>query len=657
MIRKKEKRRSSGVIITFLNFLSRSIIKGLSGGFFGKLFTSYDKMERKARNGVVLGALTGVPGGRKNSVSRMLMKWHDESVGIKLIRKAIGFLTSSRLNLYGTYLATFGLYSTLIVLLEEALRNGGALSIDVLAGANFWSSIVVFLASIPLLVSTSSLLSVVGGSLIMRGVLEDGAGIPDNKFEEKLRVNNKHSYFVAIIAGILTGGLTYLVSPVKIVLAIVFACLIGLILNFPEMGVVSAIFLAPYLGFFDNSSTMLLIIVGITAISYIFKVAVGRRTFTVRLVDLFVILLAVMLFAGGIVTSGGEASLNAALMYTGLLVMYFLVVNLMNTKEWLNKCITAIAAPSMVIAVLGIIEYASGSMPSQWIDSDMFSDISNRAVATFDNPNMLATYLILTAPFIWVHMRNKEFTVSGRIISGIGSLASIVCVVLTWSRGGWLGMIAAIIVFLLINYKHTFKYFLVLGLSSPVWIAALPDSVIRRFTSIGSLADSSTYYRLFTWKGSLKMLAEYYPGGIGVGESAFAQIYPLYSYIGTETTVHSHNLYLELALELGVIGLVVFAFIMFMVVQRGFGCIKYNSENRLTVAFVSAALSGLVAAFVHGMFDHIWYNYRVFFMFWVVAALLCAFANVYPKKNTVVVKNYNADEAASLDIIFGEKSN
>ena len=108
MIRKKQKQKNNGIIITFLNFVSRSIIKGMSGGFFGKLFTSYDKIERRAARGVVYGSLTSTPGGRSNSISRSLMKWHDESSLVKILRRAMNFLISSRLNLYGAYFATFG---------------------------------------------------------------------------------------------------------------------------------------------------------------------------------------------------------------------------------------------------------------------------------------------------------------------------------------------------------------------------------------------------------------------------------------------------------------------------------------------------------------------------------------------------------------------
>ena len=375
--------------------------------------------------------------------------------------------------------------------------------------------------------------------------------------------------------------------------------------------------------------------------------------------DAVVILFSALVLAGGIITSGGEKSLASSLMYVILLSFYFLVVNLMNTKEWLERCVAAIAIPAGIVAAVGVFGYATVSMPLKWLDTGMFAEIGSRAVSTFDNPNMLATYLVLTSPFIWIYLVRKGTSASGRIIAIIGSAASVGCMVLTWSRGGWLGIIVAAAVFIVANYKYTLKYFLLAALSSPLWINLLPSNVTSRFASIGNVADSSTYYRLYTWKGTLRMLSEHYLGGIGVGESAFAHVYPLYAYVGTEVTAHSHNLFLQITVELGVAGLVLFLIAAFMISQRGFGCIKLNSENKGVACAVSAAIAGLTGALVHGVVDHIWYNYRVFFMFWVVAAVICAYANVYPKKMRVEALNQKESDQnkASLDVIFGNKNN
>ena len=150
------------------------------------------------------------------------------------------------------------------------------------------------------------------------------------------------------------------------------------------------------------------------------------------------------------------------------------------------------------------------------------------------------------------------------------------------------------------------------------------------------------------------MLSDYWLTGIGVGEAAFTSIYPLYSYIGIESTVHSHNIFLQIAIELGVVALVIFVFTMFLVVQKGFSTLKSTSDKWIKL-FASAAISGLIAALVHGMVDYIWYNYRVFFMFWIVAALVCVSANVcFEEKLKRGEQIYTMRErAVSLDIMFG----
>ena len=633
-------------------------MKLLCGGFFARIFTSYDKIEKKANRSLFLGGLAGVPGGGKRSLSRSLLKCFDESLAVNLIRKLQKKLLACRLSIYGTYFMTLGIY-TLVLLVVKAFSEKGAVDLSIFLSGQVWGGLLLILASVPLISSTGSLLELVAQSAFLRPILEDGAGIPEEKLEARQVSRGWEGYFVAVILAILTSALTYFVSPLTVVLVILALVAVALVFNFPEIGVVSTIFFAPLLGFFERAGTILAIIVMLSLISFVLKLIVGKRAIKIRVVDAVVILFSALVLAGGIITSGGEKSLASSLMYVILLSFYFLVVNLMNTKEWLERCVAAIAIPAGIVAAVGVFGYATVSMPLKWLDTGMFAEIGSRAVSTFDNPNMLATYLVLTSPFIWIYLVRKGTSASGRIIAIIGSAASVGCMVLTWSRGGWLGIIVAAAVFIVANYKYTLKYFLLAALSSPLWINLLPSNVTSRFASIGNVADSSTYYRLYTWKGTLRMLSEHYLGGIGVGESAFAHVYPLYAYVGTEVTAHSHNLFLQITVELGVAGLVLFLIAAFMISQRGFGCIKLNSENKGVACAVSAAIAGLTGALVHGVVDHIWYNYRVFFMFWVVAAVICAYANVYPKKMRVEALNQKESDQnkASLDVIFGNKNN
>ena len=87
---------------------------------------------------------------------------------------------------------------------------------------------------------------------------------------------------------------------------------------------------------------------------------------------------------------------------------------------------------------------------------------------------------------------------------------------------------------------------------------------MRRFTSIGNLADSSSYYRVYTWRGSLRAAKDYFWGGAGYGSSAYAEVYPQYAYAGIEAAEHSHNLFVQILFGLGVFGLLIFLAVLFL---------------------------------------------------------------------------------------------
>ena len=466
--------------------------------------------------------------------------------------------------------------------------------------------------------------------------------------------NKYGSYFVAVMLGMLTGGATFFVSPYKIVLGIIFFTILATFMMFPEIGVICTIFVMPFLGVLDHPTVILTAMVLVSFFSFVCKLVVGKRSMKFGFSDVLMTLMILMILLGGIITAGGKESMRSALVYSCLMLIYVLVVNLMNTKSLMERCVSAIAIPSIIISFWGIVGYAFTGMSPKWLDEDMFNEIANRSIATFENPNMLATYLIITAPFIWIYAFKEGASVKSRIAAVSGALASAVCVTLTWSRGGWLGFIVAMLVFAVINHKNTLKYILATLCTSPIWVMLIPSSLKTRFMSIGDLSDSSTYYRLYTWKGSLRLLKDHIWGGIGVGESAFSQLYPLYSYIGNESTMHSHSLFLEIAIELGIMGLILFAIIMLISMQKGFSEIRScGDKNRRLV--VSAAVVGILAALVHGTVDYIWYNYRVFFVFWLVVAVLRAYSEIGAEENKVkkISLFSGRERSASVELSLG----
>jgi O-antigen ligase len=191
-----------------------------------------------------------------------------------------------------------------------------------------------------------------------------------------------------------------------------------------------------------------------------------------------------------------------------------------------------------------------------------------------------------------------------------------VCMILTFSRGAWLGLLLAGAVFLLLLNP---RFILLAPFALVALYFVMPETVITRFTSIGNLGDQSTSYRVYIWMGVLAMLKDYWLCGIGPGDTAFNMVYPAYSY-NTIVAPHSHNLFLQIICDAGICALVIFLvllFVYFRMMCRALSREKDWKSRMYQLAFTSGVCGFLVQA----MTDYSFYNYRVMFLFWAYLAL------------------------------------
>ena len=66
-----------------------------------------------------------------------------------------------------------------------------------------------------------------------------------------------------------------------------------------------------------------------------------------------------------------------------------------------------------------------------------------------------------------------------------------------------------------------------------------------------------------------------------------------------------------------------FLAVLICLLQNGFSLAK-RGEDKTVRLIGCGALCGVLAALVQGMTDYIWYNYRVFFVFWIVIGFVSA---------------------------------
>ena len=156
-----------------------------------------------------------------------------------------------------------------------------------------------------------------------------------------------------------------------------------------------------------------------------------------------------------------------------------------------------------------------------------------------------------------------------------------------------------------------------LVLLSPLF---MPQNIVNRFLSIGDVSDTSTSYRVYIWFGTIKMLKDYWFCGIGPGTEAFNMIYPHYAYASI-VAPHSHNLYLQILAENGILGILVFLALLIVLFKDSISAIT-GAKKSYAKACCTALTAGLAGYLVQGAFDNVWYNNRIVMMFFMFLALL-----------------------------------
>ncbi len=427
-----------------------------------------------------------------------------------------------------------------------------------------------------------------------------------------------------LLVGILTGvSMTF--TPLGILIPFALFGMI-LVLYAPITGVYAAVFLGAIV------PTMLLALICVwTTLSLLIK-ALCTKDFKWKLdsTALGLLILLTILFVSSALSFAMVKSLTVWAMYFVFIIFFIVVINTVETKEQLYGLIKAFIISGALVALYGIMQYIFGWTTSNaWIDEEMFEQETMRVYSTLQNPNVLGEFLLLVLPLAAVQfIKNKATTLAKYgYLAMFGVLA--LCLVLTQSRGCWLGFILSTVVFV------TFWEGRLWGLL-PLVICIIPfiipQTIADRIMSIGNMEDTSTSYRVFIWLGTLGMLKHYWLGGIGMGEGAFGAVYPFFSY-NAIIAPHSHNTFLQLTVEAGIGALIVFVVTQFAFLR---GMAKtYRLDNKKSIDSLNAlAFSSAILGFLlQSMFDYTFYNYRVMALFFMVMAMGVALKYIKEREN------------------------
>ena len=623
-VRKKKQSKGifeNSVLIYYLTKFSGFVYNTFLTGFFGWLFTAYDSFSNGFGSSAFARKVKTVSNYRifhwARKVKRYTALTYERSLFLSWVRGLSTRFLLSRLNTFGLFFFSYGFCLMIIQFIKKYSEYAGELVMrELIVGCVF------VVGGFVMLLSKKSLANAIYESKFLCWILFDCLGFPIINLAEATKNEVKSGFNMPFIFAMLFGFMSIFIEPLLLFFAIILFVLLVAMISSPESGVILILFALPFM-----TTVQLFIFICLIFISYILKLICGRRLWRFHLIDFSVFGFLAFLVFGGIVTVDGS-SLPKMLLMMCFMGMYFVIKNIINSPAMVKRCLYALVISSAVVSVYGIYQNYFGALSTKWQDMEMFFEIKGRVVSMFDNPNVLGEFLILIFPITLALMATSKLSYERFFLFAI-AMMSCWCLVFTWSRGAWIGCMIATVLFLCISSK----YFFTAGLLSLPWVGAFVwlkrDSLI--LTRLTSFGDSSTSYRLGIWKGVLRMLEDVGLFGIGIGEEAFKKIYPMYALTGIEAAPHAHNLYLQIAVEMGVFALIAFLIFIFLFAQFSFSFCK-SAMNRSNKLLSLGIFCGVLALLIQGMTDYVWYNYRVFLLFWMIVGL--GVAHVCSAKNT-----------------------
>jgi len=341
-----------------------------------------------------------------------------------------------------------------------------------------------------------------------------------------------------------------------------------------------------------------------------------KRTLTYSAVNKYVWLYMLVYGLATLTSVTFRGSLPVGLITIGFLLFYHVLVSGIETKRQVRTLLGVLAFAGALVSAYGMLQFlfpdiAGGA--SAWLDDEMFD--FRRVYSTLANPNVLGTYFLLVIPLTFAGMLISKTNIGRLYFFGTAGLMCL-CLLLTYSRGAYLGILFAAAVFLVLLDRR----FIVPGIVAVIVVFfAMPEAILQRMFSVGDLGDTSTSFRVFIWMGTLSMLRDYWFSGVGPGEVAWAQVYPAYAF-HTIVSPHSHNLFLQIMVDAGAPGLLVFLGVLYQFFKASFAALRRKVQGAQRI-LVIAGIASVVGFLVQAMTDYTFYNYRVMLFFWGVLAI------------------------------------
>ena len=628
--------------------------KRFVNGYIAKQETLDEEITEAEREGLAMYKESGFARNWRNRFSA----WFDSSWTVNLLRNVKDAVLYTPLVSYGVLIFAFALFMLITQSLTLVFATNGIEipflthinSPDIVLIVTYMATAVVLMTTALLLIfaKDDSLIACLLEGRISGYVLRNFVGVRYHAPEKKRTRHNGKAFALGVSLGLIT----FFLPPAQFFKIIGALVLFSMIVCIPEFGLISLAILAPFCSGGNDASLSAVVILSLVIVSSLLKIMRGKRKFSFEPTDLYLVLFLMLVLFGGIVTMGGVASFRTAMTMILLAQIYFVITVLVRSEEWLNRCVNAFLLSSSVLSILGIAEWLLGVLRDRWQSTEYLSQVIEKFMDSWQTYDILSEYLAVSFLISFGCLLARK-TFASKLGAFFTLAITSVYLGLSMATATWIVLALTVTVFFLL-YSHKSLPWIVLGLVSVgLALVLVPRETLALVTDFLAVPGTSLQYRTEVWVGCSQLLRRCFLTGIGVGEHAFSEAYNGYAQLGMEAAPHSFNFLLQIMLQLGIFGALVFVVMVLMVMRCSFTLFRISSRKNAVSVTNLAFLISLLALLTLGTIDYIWQDYRIYVLFFAVVGMMVASARIGMNGKDLLQKELWTYD---VDFSLGDKS-
>ena len=258
-------------------------------------------------------------------------------------------------------------------------------------------------------------------------------------------------------------------------------------------------------------------------------------------------------------------------------------------------------------------------------------------------PNDFGAYTSMTAMIACgVALAERSRSRRNSALAAAIALVNVAGIILTFSRGAWLGFALAVLTALML---YRTRYAVPLLVATGVAAAFLPAPYVERFASIVDWhVGSASEERLLLWRSALRMIHQH--PLIGFGLNTYNATFPKFKDPAIWGTPYAHNCFLQLTVELGAVGLALFGWLLVRIFKQSWRIAQMDGWERSVALSLIAGAAGYV---MHSATDTNFYALPLAVMWWLALGLIDRLHGLREDRQRLIIEHFRRIVAIRTD--------